>query len=88
MPQYAIIKVKAKTDAVHDLDWYVEGIYGVELSVDVQPRRPLEEHQSPEVEAALDQFHDSVAIKVLDDFDITVEIKQELKDCPEETLWL
>jgi hypothetical protein len=48
----------------------------------------LEEHQSPEVEAALDQFHDSVAIKVLDDFDITVEIKQELKDCPEETLWL
>jgi hypothetical protein len=34
MPQYAIIKVKAKTDAVHDLDSDVEGVYGVELSAD------------------------------------------------------
>lgn len=88
MTKYAIITVKAQTDELHDLDHGVAGVYGVTLADGAQPRNELEEGQDPLEEAALDVFHDSVAIKVLDDFDIDVQVVDDLGACTAVTQWL
>lgn len=88
MNRYAVVTVKALSDRLHDLDQSVAGVYGIELREDAQPRQQLEEGQNPLEEAALDRFHDSVAIKVLDDFDIEVQVYDAVDDCPSQTEWL
>lgn len=86
--KYAIIQVETQTDKLHYLDHGVAGTYGVQLEDDAQPRNEIQEDQDPLEEAALDEFHDSVAIKVLDDFEITVTIKDSVMDCPDDVEWL
>lgn len=88
MSKYAIITVGAESDKLHALDRSVEGLYGVVLDDDARPRNVLEEGQDPLVEAALDRFHDKVAIQVLDDFDIDVEVFETQDECPNEVEWL
>lgn len=88
MSKYAIITVAAQSKDLHELDHGVAGVYGVELVEGIQPRNELEEGQDPLEEAALDKFHDSVAIKVLDDFSIEVAIVTHPAECPSTVEWL
>lgn len=88
MSKYAIITVVAQSKDLHELDRGVAGVYGVELVEGTQPRNELEEGQDPLEEAALDKFHDSVAIKVLDDFSINVAIVENSEECRPTIDWL
>jgi hypothetical protein len=86
--RYAKISVKALVDdtLLEAEDFDVEGNYAIELREDYQPRNPLSEGDDPEVEQALDYFHDHIAIGCLDHFDIKVEVFDEIHD--DDILWI
>lgn len=86
--RYAKVTVKAIVDetTLEDDDFDVEGNYAIELKEDYTPRNPLSEEDDPEVEQALDYFHDIIAIANLDDFEITVEIFDEIHD--DDIMWI
>lgn len=68
----AIVRAKAVTNKLHSCDIDVAGDYEVSLNEEVVDEQIAD--------VALDVFHDSVPIKVLDDFEFTVLFNGEVKE--------
>lgn len=91
----ALITVKAVVEP-RDLDPQdrnVEGVYGVVLGEGVgehptTPKGHVDINDDPLVEAALDVLHGTIAISVLDDFEIDVVLATSRDDAPTGVLWL
>lgn len=95
MTKIAIITVSA-TDKAHRLhpdDAEVAGIYAVALGdgpgeYSPEPRTAPAPGDDPLVEAALDAFHDRIAISVVDQFEVDVAILAKDDEGPEEAHWV
>lgn len=77
---------------LHACDIAVSGVYGVQLGdapgmYSPEPRGTVEQGDDPRIEAALDVFHDTIPIKVLDDFAIEAHLAEE-GAVPEDLNWL
>lgn len=95
MHRTAIITATANTPDLHEDDEHVAGVYGVVMGDEpgtypMEPRDDVENGDDPLQEAAKDVFHDHVGIRVLDDFDIGIEILPEDADASarDEVHWL
>jgi hypothetical protein len=91
----AIITVTATVDEdmLEPDDRTVAGTYGVIMGDGVgehpeTPRGPVDEGDDPIVEAALDVLHGTIAIAVLDDFDVDVRILPSDGARPDKVMWL
>jgi len=95
MTKIAIITVAATDDAarLHPDDAEVAGNYAVALGdgpgeYPTEPRNPPAPGDDPLAEAALDAFHDRIAISVLDQFEVEVAILGDDEEGPEDAHWL
>jgi len=91
----ALITVKAVVERreLDPQDRGVEAVYGVVLGKGVgehptTPKGDVEDGDDPLVEAALDVLHGTIAIAVLDDFEIDVILPRSKDHAPDGVLWL
>lgn len=91
----AIVTVATDADPedLHEDDGSVAGVYGVVMGTGVgeyplKPRMDPAPGEDSLHEAALDAFHDHVAISDLEPFDISVGLIASPDDAPEDVRWL
>lgn len=94
LPRFAIITVTPQVEQTNldEDDQGIEGVYGVAMGDEIgeHPTEPRDLDSADEkdgaegllIEAAKDVFHDTIAIRFLDDFDIDVEILPEGAGAP------
>lgn len=95
MTTIAIIKVSPTVDAgrLHSDDAEVAGSYVIAMGngpeeYPTKPRRPLETSGDMLTQAALDAFHDRIAISVPDQFEVGVAILGQDDEVPSDAHWL
>ncbi len=96
---YVLVSVDAVEGAEHhpdDLDddgeEAISGTYGYAIHPDAAAGRddsddPDADDLDPAIEEALDEFHDTTGIKVLDNFEISAERIASPEAAPEDTSW-
>lgn len=83
----------AAPDDLSDNDADVAGVYGIVMGTELgehplKPRRDPAPGDDSLCEAALDAFHDHVAIEELDLFDVSVTLIADEEGAPEGVRWL
>ncbi|AXK44003.1 hypothetical protein [Erythrobacter aureus] len=65
----------------------ISGYYGYSIDPEAAAAREVDEGDDPVIEAALDEFHDEIAIKVLDNYEIVACRCEDRSQAPCETTW-
>lgn len=74
-------------DAREDGADAIVGTYNFDFDPDYAQARGVDEGEDPAIETALDQFHETIGIKVLDNYSIVAKRIASADEAPENTSW-